>query len=415
MQASKYQTNVVSTDVLVVGGGLAGLTAAIKIKEEQEPLDVLVVDKGGIGWAGQVPPSGGHLITLAPGDDVDQWVKWVVKNGEYLNNQEWLYNFGSSIYESLTEVANWGLSFLKDADGNVDIEAPPGWSDKRAAWVTHRVLLQLKKAALARGVKMLNKIEVVDLLKDGERVVGAVGFSILTGEFYVFKSRATVLACGPGMRKNRKLFTMNAGEGIAAAYRAGAEQLHAEFAVNSVSVSKDYEVWWRGTPQKLLVNNQGEYFFERYFPGGVENVRNILFAMYKEVEAGRGPIYLDVTRYPEQLDTEAISSRQYKWTFTQGAFLDPERILREKGGIDLRSQKVEWVPCPSFRLGSIKVDLDCKSLNLEGLWAVGDTIIGGVAQEGALPPNNYPGSQAYQIINGALICSDIICNENRAN
>lgn len=392
MQASKYQTNVMSTDVLVVGGGLAGLTTAIKIKEQQESLDVLVVDKGGIGWAGQVPPSGGRLIILPPDADLDQWVKWVVERGQYLSNQEWLYNFGGSLYESLTEVANWGLAFLKDAEGKLDMEdGQASWRVPHniVTWVTHRVILQLKKLASAKGVNMLNKIEVVDLLKDDERIVGAVGFSILTGEFYVFKSRATVLACGPGMRKNKKLFTMCCGEGVAAAYRAGVEQLHTEFATGGVPDAKHYEVWWRGAQMRALVNNQGEYLFEKYFPEGVEDTRHIVYAMAKEVEAGRGPIYLDVTRYPEQLDAE-VTSPHFRWTFAQGAFLDVERIFREKGGIDPRKQKVEYITNPGFRVGSIKVDLDCKS-PLQGLWGVGDIIASGAALEGALPFNNYPG------------------------
>ena len=66
MKTSNYQANVISTDVLVIGGGLAGLTTAVKIKEQQERLSVLIVDKGGIGWSGQGPPSGGHVIIFRP-------------------------------------------------------------------------------------------------------------------------------------------------------------------------------------------------------------------------------------------------------------------------------------------------------------------------------------------------------------
>ena len=385
------KSNVVSTDVFIAGGGLSGLVAAIKIKEENNGLDVVVADKGGIGWAGQTPTGGGHLITPAPGDDLNPWMKWVVQKGEYLTNQEWLYNFGSSMYDSLSELNTWGVPFLRNPEGKVDVEAPPGWSDKRAVWVTHRVLLHLKKIALAKGVKLLNKIEVVDLIKADNQIAGAVGFSILTGEFYVFKSRATILANGPGSRKNRKLFSMCCGEGIAAAYRAGSEHLHSEFGIGGTPQFKDYEVWWRGTPQKGMINNKGEYFFEKYYPGGMENIANMTLAMYKEVEAGRGPIYVDLTRSPEQFDADGLGGcRQYKWTFTQGIFLDPERILRDKGGIDLRRQKAEWVPNPTWRLGNIKVDLNCKS-PLQGLWAVGDTIGSGAALEGAFSFNTYPG------------------------
>lgn len=385
-------SNEITTDVLIIGGSIAGLTTAVKIKEDKESLDVLVIDKGGIGWAGQVAASGGRLWILPKEADLDGFGKWLVDKGQYLNNQDWMFSFIGNLYSGLNEVARWGVPFFLDKDGEVDIEQPPsfaspwGW----AAFVPHKVNLQLKKLASAKGVKMMNKIEFVDFLKNDGRIVGAVGFSILTGEFYVFKAKATVIASGPGMYKNRKLFTMNAGEGIAAAYRAGTEHPHAEFATTIGYVAKDFEVWKRGAVMRVLVNNQGENFFEKYFPGREESYRNIIWSMAREVMAGRGPIYFDVSRDPQQLDN-IVLSKQHKWTLENKAFLSPERVLREKGGIDLRTQKAEWVPALSGRLGNIRVDLDCKS-TVEGLWAVGDTIISGIAVEGALSANNYPGT-----------------------
>ena len=91
MQASRSKENVVSTDVLVVGGGLAGLTAAVKLKEQREDLDILVVDKGGVGWAGQVPSGGGQVLALPPEIDLDAWVESVAPRGEGLANRQWIY------------------------------------------------------------------------------------------------------------------------------------------------------------------------------------------------------------------------------------------------------------------------------------------------------------------------------------
>ena len=77
MRPSNFQTHVVPADVLIIGGSLAGLTAAVKIKQLQAHLNVVVADKGGIGWAGCVPTGGGHLIIIPPDVDLDEWVKWV--------------------------------------------------------------------------------------------------------------------------------------------------------------------------------------------------------------------------------------------------------------------------------------------------------------------------------------------------
>lgn len=404
-----YPSNVITTDALIIGGSIAGLTAAVKIKKQRESLDVLVIDKGGIGWAGQTPSTGGGLWMLPQDADLDQFTKWLVEKGEYLNNQDWIYNFIGALHSGLNEVASWGVPFLLDNDGKVKLTRKPSYGDipwHMAAVVSHGVNLQLKKVASAKGVKMMSKIDFVDFLKHDGRIVGAVGFSILTGEFYVFKAKATVVATGPGMYKNRKLFTMDAGEGIAAAYRAGAEHPHAEFAATIGYVAKDFEVWKRGAVMRVLVNNQGENFIEKYFPGREESYRNIIWAMAKEVMAGRGPIYFDISKDPEQLNN-VVLSEQHQFTLANGGFLNPERMLKEKGGIDLRTQKVEWVPALSGRLGNIRVDLDCKS-TLDGLWAIGDTIINGIAVEGALAANNYPGSGLALALVSALKAAESV-------
>ena len=91
------------SDVLIVGGGLAGLTAAIKIKEERQDLDILVVDKGGIGRAGQTPLGGGLTIHVAP-DRVDKFVESIVEKGHGLANFKWLHNFASNLEPSFVEL-----------------------------------------------------------------------------------------------------------------------------------------------------------------------------------------------------------------------------------------------------------------------------------------------------------------------
>jgi len=410
MKATDFRTNVISTDVLIIGGSLAGLTAAVKIKELQEDLDVTVVDKGGIGWAGAVPTGGGHLIILPKDADLDEWVKWAADRGEGLSNIEWLNNFGGNLYESTMELFNWGLPFMKDSDGKLHIDDAPGWKvkEKLTGWVTHNALLQLRKRALGKGVKMVDKIEMVDLLKYDGRIVGAAGFSILTGEFHVFKARATLIVAGGCRYKNRRLWTGIAGEMIAAAYRAGAQHLHSEFGVMHSNCSKECQMWSRGAGQQdALVNALGEKVVSKYFPNISESFSRASYAMYKEVLAGRGPIFFDVSGRPEQYEEKVIDNI-HRWTRMHGAFLNSERILRDKGGINLRTQKVEWIPGFLGSLGNIRVDLGCKSLDLEGLWAAGDSIKTGIDMEGAVPPGDYGAwPLSFALTTGLIVAKSI--------
>src|SRR5512137_2939476 len=104
----------VACDILVIGGGIGGLTAGIKAREQGA--DVLVVDKGGIGWAGQVPISGGRSMVILPDESVDKWVEWAVAEGHYINNQDWAYNFGNNVYEAAMDLARWGMPVPVEGD-----------------------------------------------------------------------------------------------------------------------------------------------------------------------------------------------------------------------------------------------------------------------------------------------------------
>lgn len=274
----------------------------------------------------------------------------------------------------------------------------PIWKvpNKHTAWVTHRVPLQLKKVALAKGVKMLDKIEVVDLLTHDGHAVGATGFNILTGDFCVFKCKAILIASGACNFKFRRLFSQPAGELVAAAYRAGCEHLHTEYGPMYGNCAKVAEVWMRGAGQQdALVNAKGEAIVPKYFPGIPESHWKAVYAMAKEVEAGNGPIYFDASAGAEPSDESVwvtVGGYDAEWVQfirDHGAFLNSERILREKAGIDQHSQKVEWFPDMCGYVGNIRIDVDCKSTNLEGLWAAGDAIGSSMTMEGAAPPRDY--------------------------
>jgi len=381
------------TDVLIVGGGLAGLTAAVKIKEEREETEVLVVDKGGIGWAGQTPLTGGMCI-FVESDAVDQFVDSVVEKGFGLANREWLRHFASHLERSTAELFHWGVPFMKDQDDKLVAADSAFWGTKNkvVGFVPHRATLHLKKLALARGVKLLNKTEVVDLIQDGKRITGAIGFNILSGECCVFKARSTVLANGCCNFKGRSWFTMNVGEGVAAAYRAGAKQRHCEYGHQYDPVDRQSETWWRAEiAADFIENAEGEKIFQKYFPGQTRlGSWALSYAMGAEVMAGRGPIYFSATGTSYDQFSRRVAGEEIRlWQFKQGTFLEPKRVHFDRGGHDLSLEKSAWTIMFPGRLGSVMVDLNCKSTELEGLWGIGDTVISGCAMNGAMSANSY--------------------------
>ena len=85
---------LVSTDVLIIGGGIGGLAMAIKAKEENPKLDVLIVEKQTVGWAGKATKIGGILAFLGPNNNADKFLDFQVRtSGFYLNDQELLSKY----------------------------------------------------------------------------------------------------------------------------------------------------------------------------------------------------------------------------------------------------------------------------------------------------------------------------------
>ncbi len=97
--------DVMSTDVFIVGGGIGGLAAAIKVKEANPESEVLIVEKQTTGWAGKATKIGGILAFLGPQNDADKFVDFQVNtSGVYLNDQELLYKYITSTFKAIQAV-----------------------------------------------------------------------------------------------------------------------------------------------------------------------------------------------------------------------------------------------------------------------------------------------------------------------
>lgn len=395
---------VVSTDVLIVGGGIGGLPAAIKVKETSPELDVLLVDKATIGWSGAAPKGGGVFWVIAPEDDLDTFVEVHVKGiGLYLEDQELLYEFARDTYGAVEQLAGWGVNVPKH-DGKLATYhiLDTRWSHASADM---DMLLSLRARARKLGAKMLNKIQIVDLIKEGDRVAGAVGFNIVDNSFYIFQAKAVILASGGCHYKMERMWFAGGGEGIAAAYRAGAEMRNAEFGNLHIFVLKDTGSEPRvPKAQDYLINSTGEDISERYNlrgePFDVPSLKPLV-SMDKEVAEGRGPIYLDMTKVKPP----------------SGGLGEPGRIDWYRPKFDSwrkRSEKLQKYMPPasekselSLRFGGalspVKVDHDMRT-NLPGLWAIGDTSYMGSSLAGAIPapPGGVRGSGLMNAVLGAM-------------
>ena len=388
---------ILSTDVLVMGGGISGLMAANKAADQG--VNVLIADKCNALWGGQMPAAGGGFSCMGTPDEVDADVRFITKEGGYLNDQELLHAFVRDCYPALLEAAEWGLPFPRDLSGKI-YHTRPGWMRMID---TDRVLPTLLGRVLKKGAKALSKVYLVDLLKQNGRVIGAVGFHYQTGDFYIIKSKATIIASGGCSFKSGALFHMNCGEGVASAYNAGAELRNAEFGNTYRPSSKFTQKDCRGSAVLLnyFENALGENMIKKYpemnpllSPETPPWRSGFIFkrwtrAFYTEIEAGRGPIYLNLIgqsvpeagtfEKPTEVWGPSFKSRTHGYI-----------NMAHKVGIDVNKEKLEWYPVPEFNGGPIRIGLNCET-TLPGLYAVGDAGQTGSAYLGAMEHNGMGG------------------------
>ncbi|MBW1799518.1 MAG: FAD-dependent oxidoreductase [Deltaproteobacteria bacterium] len=370
--------NIIETDVLVIGGGLAGCWAAIRAKEITD--NVLLVDKSRIGKSGMSYFAAGVLVYWTPEDSIDPWMREIAEGGAYLNDQKWLEVVLRENYPRINEMDEWsgGRLFEKDAGGRIERIKGRGHQDTRIVMFHGPELMDvMRKQIRKRKIRAMDRIMITDLLTlDGYLptkgfVTGAVGLHTRTGDCVVIKAKATVLANGGADSKPGGHYCMNiTGDSYAMAYRAGAEMTGMEFMpMGNLSVwNRKYHTVGINMIQSYgmkLINNRSEPFLEKYEP--VLKDRSHLYtlaqAMAKEALEGRGPIYADMRSF-----TPAVIEK-FKRVIPK--FM---RIF-EDAGIDITKELVEVTPgirmknsiCTS---GARILDLTARS-SIAGLYCAG--------------------------------------------
>lgn len=380
MSARESSAKTFSADILIVGGGIAGQASAIAAKEAAPGLEVLIVDKATAskGWAGKSARTAGLLSFVTEKDDPEEFVRYCLDNiGFYLNDQLLLREYAFASRQIAERLGSWGVDVPRGQDGRIDYAKWPfPWG---TASIDPDMCSQMSSYAKGLGVTFIDKVVVGDLLKDGKRVSGAAGFSVLNGDPYLFKARAVILANGS---QNYDITPnwCSTGNGIAAAYRAGAEMRNAEFGNMCDFAIKDPRTGWiyyggAHTAHDYLYNARGEHISQKYRPGLHSSMDPIaVLAWYKETLAGNGPIYAHLAGF-------ASGSGQF--------FKHHPKVLERSrqaapGAALPGGRKPEVVPGFIGELSCVRVDHQM-STSIPGLFAVGDVSGSGSARAGAAP------------------------------
>ena len=223
-------------DVLIIGAGGAGLRAALGALAQDAKVGV--VRKSLLGKAHTVMAEGGIAAAMANVDSADDWrthFRDTMRGGKLLNNWRMAQLHAQEAPERVRELEHWGAHFDRTEDGKILQRAFGGHSFRRLCHVGDRTGLELIRTLQDRGVQLgvdvYMECAITRLLKDGDRIAGALGYWREQGRFVVFRAKSLVLATG-GVGKAWKI-TSNSweytGDGMALAGADGAELMDMEF------------------------------------------------------------------------------------------------------------------------------------------------------------------------------------------
>ena len=365
---------IIDADVLVIGGGFAGVWAAIRAKDFVDK--VVLIDKAKVARSGCSTFAAGVQLCPTPEDDLDVWKKELVESGGYFPDQDWLDTYLQNQMERVKDYDRWGVSVERDEKGQIARIRGRGHINTRLFQFRGPKLMQvLKEQAIKKGVRLVERVMVTDLLRagglnhdDGE-ITGAIGFNTRTMEWCIFRAKATVLATGPmGGRIGRQVDNCT-GDGVAAAFRAGAELTNMEFCT-----AGNITVWERkGVVPGInmlqghgayFVNKRGERFMPKYDPILMERslLHVICAAFCKEALEGRGPVYVDMRHFPPETFEKFSRVIPRTMTFWRELGVDPSKQLLEC--------TPHWAVSSSSGQGGVKVD-GKGGTNVAGLYAAG--------------------------------------------
>jgi succinate dehydrogenase/fumarate reductase flavoprotein subunit len=282
---------IFETEVLVIGGGMAGFFAAIKARERG--MDVILVSKGYAGKSGQSPWADSFAaFNPAWGHDLEGWVEQVNRVGEYVNNREWTELCFLESYARYQDMVSWGVEFHRTEDGDL-LRSTSSLGPCQALFTPPRVHGPvLRKEALKRGVRIMDRIMIVELIKDADgAVIGAAGMPVGGDDLVVYKAKATVLCAGAGAFKPPGWPIQDlTSDGDAMAYRAGAAITGKEFADPHSTLAENPRPrrrdWQPGPPPRRPVINA---------EGAEVPSRGTLFINLEfEAHAGKAPLVFEM-------------------------------------------------------------------------------------------------------------------------
>jgi len=388
------------TDVLVIGGGAAGIRAAIAAAELGRR--VVLLSKGPLSRTGITPVAGeGVEAAVNPGDSPDIHYEDTVKAGRGLADEDLVHALAHESIPRVQDLVAYGAKFKKKPDGTFDTSLRPGQSHSRNLFIIgggYGMAASLtRKLGECPQVYPIEDAVVTRILARDGRAEGVLYLDVRTGTIHVVAAKAIIVASGG--YEELWPFTDTppdtTGEVLAMIYRLGAQLVDLEMVLYYPGVvvyppaARNWMVQYEYilNPEVLdgrVLNGRDEEFIQG-FPARDEFIQAIRAQVKQGTATPHGGFYVDLSRsrYPREI----LTARLEEW-------LHQFKNLREVG-IDLRDHRLEMAPAAHYCLGGIKIDEHGRT-NLEGVYAAGE-VTGNVHGANRMSGNALSETQVFGV------------------
>jgi succinate dehydrogenase / fumarate reductase flavoprotein subunit len=356
-------------DVIVVGGGLAGMRAAVEAA--RAGLNVAIVSKVHPVRSHSVAAQGGINAALKETDSWQNHMSDTVKGSDYLGDQDAIEILCREGPEDIMEFERMGAIFSRDEAGRIAQRPFGGAEYPRTCYLAdrtgHALIHVIYEQLLKHGVALYEEWHVVDLVVRDGKALGIIAIEIPTGKFHRLRSKATVLATGGYGRVYRS--TTNAlsstGDGMSLALRAGAPLMDMEFVqFHPTTLKRTGILITEGARGEgaYFVNSEGERFMERYAPAKKDLASRdvVCRAEQTEIDEGRGVdgcVLLEMRHLgPEKINERLPQIRELSIDFE---------------GVDPVETPIPVKPGVHYSMGGVMTDVHGRT-PIEGLYAAGE-------------------------------------------
>ncbi|MCA9373727.1 FAD-binding protein [Candidatus Peregrinibacteria bacterium] len=363
-------------DVLIVGGGAAGLRAAIAAAEKNPRLSIAIISKVYPTRSHTVSAEGGIAAALDKGDTIRSHAKDTIKGSDYLADQDAVEFFVKRAKEEVLLLEQWGCPWSRKEDGDIAVRAFGGMSKKRTVFAADKtgffMLHNLFERTLAHdNIHRYDEWFVTKLLTDSKGATGVVAIDQKEGEMVALAAKAVIMCTGGAgkMYLNTTNGAIKTGDGMALAYNEGALLKDMEFmqfhptALPKTGILITEAARGEGG---YLYNAKGERFLERYVPhkmelGPRDLISRAINTEYKEGRGFKGPygnyVHLDIRHLGEKKINEKLPQIR--------------ELAKDFMNVDPVYKPIPVTPTQHYTMGGIHTNIKGET-NIPGLYSAGE-------------------------------------------